>query len=374
MAKPKPTICQVLHSLEVGGAEVLAARLARHLGREYRFLFACLDDLGTLGRQLRDEGFQVQILGRRPGWDWECSKRLAAWVRKQQVDVLHAHQYTPFFYSATARLLCRRPSILFTEHGRWFPDYPRRKRMVANRLLLEPRDRVVGVGHSVRRALIDNEGIAAERVDVIYNGIDVSAFQNGVTRHAAARREMGVGADDFVIIQVARLDALKNHQTAIRTFEQVVRRRRDARLVLVGDGPELAAIEESVRARKLESSVRLLGLRPDVPALLAGADVFLLTSLSEGIPLTVIEAMLAALPVVSTRVGGVAEIVEDGTTGMLAAAEDDAALAEHVLRLADDPALRKQMGERGRQRALAMFTEDQMHTGYRRLYEEMADG
>src|SRR6516165_4253528 len=136
------TVCQVLHTLCVGGAEVLAARLARRLRDRYRFLFVCLDELGTLGEELRNEGFPVHVLGRRPGLDLRCTYRLAALLRRERVDVIHAHQYTPFFYCLTARLLCRRPALLFTEHGRHFPDYPRRKRMLANRLLLRQRDRV----------------------------------------------------------------------------------------------------------------------------------------------------------------------------------------------------------------------------------------
>jgi glycosyltransferase involved in cell wall biosynthesis len=141
-------------------------------------------------------------------------------------------------------------------------------------------------------------------------------------------------------------------------------------LVLVGDGPERQAIEELVRRERLASHVRLLGLRSDVPRLLAAADVFLLTSLSEGIPLTVIEAMAAGLPVVSTRAGGVGEVVDDGRSGLLAAVGDDAVLAEHLLRLARDPALRRRLGSSGRERARAFFSERLMHARYVELYQD----
>src|SRR5947209_3520073 len=131
------TVCQVLHTLQVGGAEMLAARLARRLRGRCRFVFACLDGLGTLGEQLRGEGFPVEVVGRRSGLDYRCALRLAKVFRRESVDLVHAHQYTPFFYTLLARLLCRRPPVLFTEHGRHYPDYPRPKRMVVNRLLLE---------------------------------------------------------------------------------------------------------------------------------------------------------------------------------------------------------------------------------------------
>src|SRR5262249_13591785 len=120
LLKTRATVCQVLHTLRVGGAEVLATQLARNLARTCRFLFACLDELGSLGQHLADDGFPVQVLNRRPGLDWSCSRRLAAILRREQVDLVHAHQYTPFFYAMMARLLYRRPPILFTEHGRHY--------------------------------------------------------------------------------------------------------------------------------------------------------------------------------------------------------------------------------------------------------------
>jgi N-acetyl-alpha-D-glucosaminyl L-malate synthase BshA len=371
---PRPTICQLLHGLGVGGAEVLAARLARRLAGPYRFVFACLDELGTLGESLRTEGFPVHVLGRRPGLDTHCIRRLADLMRRERVDLLHAHQCTPFFYGATARLISGRLPILLTEHGRHFPDLRRRRRVVVNRLLLGRRDRVVGVGHAVRRALIDNEGIPARRVEVVHNGIDLAPFAAGRSGREGVRRELGIGPDDSTIIHVARLDPLKDHATALKALARVARKRRDARLLIVGDGPERAAIRQRIDRMGLGPHVRLLGQRSDVGRLLAAADLLLLTSRSEGIPLTLIEAMAAGLPVVSTRVGGVGEVIDDGREGLLAEAGDDAALAAHILRLADDRALRERMGALGRRRAEERFSERRMHDRYVKLYGEMLHG
>jgi glycosyltransferase involved in cell wall biosynthesis len=362
------TVCQLLHSLSVGGAEVLAARLVRRLRGAFRFVFACLDEVGPLGEELQAEGFAVHLVGRRPGLDWRCPLRLAKLLRREGVDLVHAHQYTPFFYGLTARLRGPRRPIVFTEHGRHQPDYPRPKRMLANRLLLSRRDRVVGVGAAVRQALIANEGLPPDRVGVLYNGIDVDAF--AAADRAAARAALGAGPDDLVLIQVARLDYLKDHATAVRTLARVASRRPGARLVLVGDGPERAAVESKARELGVADRVQMLGTRRDVARLLPGADLFLLTSVSEGIPLTALEAMAAGLPVVATEVGGLREVVADGATGFLAPAGDDAGLAGHVLRLAADPGLRRRLGEAGRDRAKLHFDEPRMCADYGRLYEE----
>ena len=367
------TICQVLHSLAVGGAEVLAARLARQLTDRYRFIFACLDDLGTLGSELRAAGFQIELLSRRPGFDLACAKRLRQLVKSEHVDLLHAHQYTPFSYAVMSGLVRRRPPVLFTEHGRWFPDLRRPKRVAFNRLFLRRRDQVVAVGQSVRRALIENEGIPGRRIEVIYNGVDFSPFDRPADK-SAVRRELGLRDNDFVLMQVARLDALKDHLTAVRTLERLVRVRPETRLVLVGEGPEQAAIENELRSRGVASYALLVGLRNDVPRLLAAADAFLLTSVSEGIPLTLIEAMGAELPVVSTAVGGIPEVVIDGETGLLAPSGDDAALAEAVLRLASDAALSRRLGGAGAERARELFSEQKNHEAYVRLYDQMLAG
>jgi L-malate glycosyltransferase len=366
------TVCQVLHSLSVGGAEVLAARIARDLSDRFRFVFACLDGLGTLGEELRRDGFPVEVLDRRAGFDRRCARRLAVWFRQEQVATVHAHQYTPFFYCLASGILRRRPPILFTEHGRWFPDYPRRKRMMFNRLFLKRTDRVVAVGEHVRQALINNEGIPANRVEVVYNGVDVDRFGSNAHLRDEVRRELSLADGDFVVLHVARLDALKDHRTAVRALAEALKHAPSCVLLLAGEGPEEGAICEEIDRCGVGERVRLLGLRRDVPRLLAAADVFLLTSISEGIPVTFIEAMAARLPIVSTRVGGVGEVVVDGETGRLTDSGDAAGLAAALVDLSRSPETRTAMGIAGRRRAEAMFTQSQMTASYAAMYEELA--
>ena len=370
----RPVICQVLHGLGIGGAEVLAVRMARRLRDQFRFVFACLDELGPLGHSLRSEGLPVHVLGRRPGIDWRCALRLSRVLERERVDLVHAHTYSPFFYAMGARLLCRRPSVLFTEHGRPYPDAPRRRRVWANRLLLERRDRVVGVGEAVRDALIANEGFSADRVGVVRNGIDLSPFGSealGTHERVETRHRLGVTPDELVILHVARLDPQKDHATALRSFARLRERRLGVRLVIVGDGHELQRVTALIESLHLDSAVALLGERRDVPRLLAAADVLLLTSVTEGLPLAVIEAMAAGLSVVATRVGGVAEVVEDGVTGLLAPSGDVEATANQLLTLASDADQRRRMGEAGRARAQALFSDAHMLAQYRNLYRDM---
>src|SRR5262249_15772983 len=111
--KHRAVICHLLHTLAIGGVEILPPRLARPLQDRYRFVFACLDASGPLGQELVAEGFPVRVLGRRPGFDWTCGMRLGALLHHHRIDLIHAHTYGPFLYAVLARILCRRPAILF---------------------------------------------------------------------------------------------------------------------------------------------------------------------------------------------------------------------------------------------------------------------
>jgi len=371
----RPVICQVLHSLDIGGAEVLAAGMARELSDRYRFVFACLDDeVGVLGKEFEERGVPMRIFDRQPGVDWKCSFRLAAFFREHKVQIVHAHQYTPFFQSMLARLAYRRPPIVFTEHGRHFPDSRSSKRVAVNRALLRSDDRLIGVGESVRRALVDNEGLPEKRTETIYNGVPLKNFQavngDGQVRRTA-QRELSIDDAEFAIVQVARLNSLKDHATAIRTLKRLRDDQVPAKLILVGDGEERAALEQLVADQTVENDVVFLGARSDIPRLLASADAFLLSSISEGIPLTLIEAMGAGVPIVSTDVGGIPEVIEHGVSGLLASAGDTETLATHLKSLWQNPEQRSQLAENGCKRAVERFSLEQMHRQYVDVYEQV---
>jgi glycosyltransferase involved in cell wall biosynthesis len=368
MNDARPVVCQLVHTLNVGGAEVLAGNLARRLRDRYRFVFLCLDDLGPGAEQLKAEGFDVEVIGRKPGLDWRCPLRLAARWRHHGVQLVQAHQYTPFFYALLGRVRAGRVPIVFTEHGRHFPDYPRPKRKVANWVLMKRRDRVVAVGRSVKQALLENEGIPDRKVEVIPNGIDTDRFVPSPAVRAEVRAELGLRSDEYAVLMVARLDPIKDHLTALRACVRAGRVIPGLKLVVVGDGPERPAIEAFIREHKLGGLVRLLGTRHDVPRLLTAADTLLLTSVSEGIPLTIIEAMATGVPVVSTAVGSVADVVTP-SVGLLADARDDVAVAGHLANLGRSRLLRVAMGDQGRARAVAEFSEAVMAARYAKLFD-----
>ena len=368
----RPTVCHVIHALGVGGAEVLVDQMVRRMSNEFRCVVAVLDEIGDIGERLQQNGITVEHLHRQPGIDRGCARRLQEFADREEVQILHAHQCTPFFQAMLSRGITGRRPVVFTEHGRHFPDTPSRKRAIVNRLLLRSCDRLVGCGAAVRQALIDNEGLPASRVEVIYNGVDLKAIGKPTFgARERIREEFGIAPTDFVAVLVARLHELKDHQTALRAVDQARRSIPGLRLLLAGDGDQRAAIERTISERGLDQTVILAGTRKDVPDLLAASDVFLMSSISEGIPLTVIEAMAARLPVVSTAVGGLPEIIQHGVTGLLAGSGDDGALAESLTRIAQNADLRQQLIDNAATRAVERFSLDGMLNSYRKVYRDV---
>ncbi len=265
------------------------------------------------------------------------------------------------------------PPVLFTEHGRHYPDPRKLKRIAANRVLLRRGDRVTAVGKFVRRMLAENEGIAPRRIAVIRNGIDPLKFvpPTPEQRDAARRR---LGFDDPgapVVMQVARFHPVKDHTTAVHAFMHAHDRVPAARMVFVGDGPQRASTEQLAWELGVAAHCHFLGVRDDVDALLPAADVFLLSSLSEGISVTLLEAMSAERPIVATDVGGNGEVVDHGDNGLLSPRGDFKTLGHNLALLLGDASMRASMGAAGRARLLRLFTQERMHAAYADVYREM---
>jgi glycosyltransferase involved in cell wall biosynthesis len=344
--------------------------MVRDMSNRFQFVIACLDEVGTLGKGLRTDGVQVVDLKRGPGLDMRCARQLRRLAKEVGADLLHCHQYTPYFYSVAARGVFGRLPIVFTEHGRHHPDNRKWKRVLFNRITRRSSDRVIGVGQSVRQALITNEGFPKKHVSVIYNGVQLGPIMDATVDRDGVRREFDIPPDGKIIIQVARLDYLKDHITAVHAIGDLTSR-IPAYWLVVGDGPERKAIEREIGSVGCAGYIRLAGERADVPRLLRASDVLLLSSVSEGVPLTLIEGMLAKLPIVSTSVGGVPEVMHNGKHGFLVPANSPKKMGEQLERILTSPDLAREFGEAAQRRAMSMFNEDQMHEKYDDLYSMM---
>jgi len=324
----------------------------------------CLDEAGSWGEGLRREDVDVTALRRRDGFQPQLGRAIARLAAQHGARVVHCHHYSPFVYASIARLWSPHLRIIFTEHGRLSDAPPSAKRRTANRVLAHAPREVVTVSSELKQHLVA-EGFPTSKVSVIYNGIDVGVVPGGDVR-ARVRRDLGVADNAVVVGTVARLDPVKDLHTLIRAVGQQDLQRAPMILLVIGDGSERARLEASAREVGA-SSVRFLGHREDARELLAACDLYANSSISEGISLTILEAMAAGLPVVATRVGGTPEIV-DATCGRLVPSRDPDALGSTLAALAADAALRQTLGREARTRVEQRFTLDRMVHEYRDAY------
>jgi L-malate glycosyltransferase len=371
---PPIQVAFVLHAMQVAGAEVLVMETIRRLAGRIEPTVICLDSVGPLGDRLRGEGIEVACLERRPGRDLRAAWRMAVVLRQRAVEVVHAHQYTPFFYAVLGALASRRqPRVILTEHGRHYPDVVSPLRRAANRLFFSRLAATVNAvsgfsAESLRRV----DGFAGRPIEVIENGIELERYEVHRDRREL-RHLLGLDPDRFYIANVARLHPIKDQAMLLRAFAEVAVVRPDVDLLMVGDGALRRSLERLAEDLGVADRVRFLGVRSDVPEVLAAVDIFALTSICEAASLTLLEAMASALPVVATAVGGTPEIVRDGLDGVLVPRGDASAAASAFLRLLGDPAAALAMGASARERVRDRYQLASTIETYMDLYRRLAD-
>jgi L-malate glycosyltransferase len=361
-------VLQVVLSLNPGGTERLVVELASRLDPTIPMAVCCLDEPGGWAEGLRQRGIDVTSLRRGPGFRPEVGRAIARVAARHRATVIHAHHYSPFVYSALARLW--RPSLrlVFTEHGRLSDAGPSAKRRFANRVLSVAPHRVFTVSQDLKRHLVA-EGFRDRQVGVVYNGIEVGSTSSPDER-ARIRKVLGVEDDVLVVGTVARLDPVKDLSSLIDSTSRLVPERR-VRLVVIGEGPEMARLKRTASTLGISNDVSFLGHRDDARIWLSGFDVFVNCSTSEGVSLTILEAMAAGLPIVATAVGGTPEVLDDAS-GLLVPARDPVALAAALRTIAKDAALRSSLGCSARRRLEIHFALDRMVGNYASVYRTLS--
>lgn len=360
-----PTVLQVVLRLDPGGTERLVVEIVRRLHQRVPMAVCCLDAAGAWADRITALGVPLTVLDRRDGFHPGLARDLADCARAAGASVLHCHHYSPFVYGRLASVVAPDLRVIYTEHGRLSDSPPSAKRRFANRLLMAGVRDLFSVSHDLRAHLL-REAVPP-RMQVIWNGIDPGEAPAPADRDAA-RAALGVPDDAIVVGAVARLDPVKDLGMLLMAVSRAIDANPRVCAVIVGDGPERAGLEAAIARDRSGDRLRLLGHRDDVRSLLPGIDIFANTSTSEGISLTLLEAMAAELPIVATRVGGTPEVVVDHETGRLAPARDPDAFGAAIVDVAGDAARARAWGQAGRRRLLAHFTIDEMVRKYEAVY------
>jgi len=356
--------------LSPGGAERVAVHIVNGLNRK-RFepiVISVADVMNCdLDQLLRQAGVAVRYLGKKPGFDYRMYRRLHRVLVEYQPDVVHTHLQV-LRYALPSMLLLGNASLLHTVHNLAEREIEPPARVV-HRYAFSHGVIPIAVGEEVAVSMKRLYGIP--QCKVIANCIPTATYANPRLSRGRWRAQEGFREDDFLFVCVARFARQKNHALLVKAFAQGPASRPNARLILVGDGVLRGELETQVTSLGLAGRVRFLGLRSDIPEVLGASDVFVLSSDFEGNPLSVLEAMAAGLPTVSTAVGGVPSLVENGTSGLLVQHGDARGLSSAMESLLVDRKLRQAMGSAAARRARESFDVANMVRAYEEVYDSL---
>lgn len=358
-------------SMGLGGADqqlLSAAQVLRARGHE--ILIVSLTPLGPMGEEARAGGLRTESLEMARGIpDPRGLYRLAKLARAWKPEVVHSHMVHANLMARALRLIAPVPVLVSTIHNIYEGGAVW---MAAYRLTNGLVDHMTIISEAAAERFIGERIVPRGLLTVVPNGIDTERLSNVPPgSRDSLRRSMGLSDQHFAWLAVGRFEDAKDYPNMLRAFAKVRERRPSAVLLLVGRGSLQDETETLTRELGLEGVVKFLGMRNDVPVVMSGADGYVMSSAWEGMPMVLLEAAGAALPIVATRVGGNHEVVRQEETGFLAPPRDSGALGDAMLRLmALPPGERRAMGERGREHVRANYGLARVADRWQRIYTE----
>lgn len=364
-------VLHIVESMQAGGAEHVVTEYALHHDRSrYEPEVCCVISGGPLVDTAKRAGVRVHVLGRRGRFDTGALVRLVRIIRRGRFDVVHNHNFTALTVGVPAAILAGVNVLVRTEHN--VTRSRGRVRDTLSKLAAMREDAQIAVSGDVRRTHVAAGRIPPERFVTIRNGIEGIPRASAGAR-ASVRVGLGLLENAFVCLNVGSLTPQKNRRTLLEAAARL-KDMPNVRFVVVGSGPEEARLKGLAEEMGLSDRVSFLGQRLDVPDLLAASDIFVLSSDWEGLPITILEAMSAGVPCVTTDVGGIPEVLTDGETGILVPPRDPDALAAGVRRLAGDAGFRRRIADAAEREFERRFRSEQMVRQTEALYDLARSG
>jgi glycosyltransferase involved in cell wall biosynthesis len=376
----RPRVLHLITKGIIAGAEQLLVGLSTaHDQKAWDVRYGTLFPAGEMNERIEESGRCCYPLSFRSNRDMpRTAMQLVRLIRDQEIDILHTHLVHAGLAGILARrILGSRIRLVHTRHhstahyklGESRFDYKSK----IDGIIARQQDAVCAVSKTARDILIQIDRVRPERVQITHPGIDIDRFRLRVTddKGARIRAELGVNTDQPLLGVVAHLVPKKGHYYLLQAMPEVLAHFPEARLILVGRGEECAGLEESTRRLGLEKSVIFAGYRADVPDILAALDLLVQPSLEEGLPVSIIEAMALAKPVVASAVSGIPEVVESGVTGLLVPPANPSTLAWAIIELLSNPEQRAEMGRLGEMRARECFTISRLARQYEAIWAQV---
>ena len=364
------TILHLTISLRMGGRERFIVDLTNALSSlGYKQIICCLHKSGEC-QDLLDKNIEVWELNKRPGVDYRTISPLNKLIRKNGVNILHAHNPGALFYGVMAsRWGSVKPAIINTEHGYARPLGIRQR--LKDAVLYRFVGQMNAVSQRLHDELTATFNIEPSKIRTIRNGIKKPEVRNSKSQ---SRATLGMNPDYKHVGIVASLTPVKNHQLLLEAFRRTRERLPQTRLWIVGDGELRRDLEKKAEELGLSPNVVFMGLRTDVPEILNALDLFALCSLSEGISISLLEAMAAGTPIVATRVGGNSEVIENAVSGVLVDSNNPGQLSEAMIGTLSDDAWASLLAKNARERFIEHFSIEKVAEAYQRMYQDALNG
>ncbi|OHC01692.1 MAG: hypothetical protein A3H23_04310 [Planctomycetes bacterium RIFCSPLOWO2_12_FULL_40_19] len=354
--------------MELGGPPILVLDILQHLDKE-RFESTIATGI-TIDRKYdmigfaRDKNIRIFAMPSlvrdiHPLKDIKALIKLAIFLKKEKFDIVHCHTSKGGFIGRLAAKLAGAKIIIYSPHGDIFEGYFC-KLATDFFILLEKfaarfTDKIINLTKIEIERFLEHGIGTRHQLKQIYNGINIKYYERAMTSNLKKRDEFGLGKDDFVCATVGRLVPVKGHTYLIKAIQKVVKVIPEAKFLFVGDGELKSKLSEEIKSYDLQRNIFLLGARNDIATILSCINVFLLPSLNEGFGMALIEAMAARKPVIATNVGGVPEVIINGTTGILVPSKDPEAFSSAIIKLYNNPEMSLEMGLAGYSRARNLF-------------------
>lgn len=367
----------------VGGPAVHTRILAKYLNPE-RFQTILIGgelepDEKDVVADMRREGLDVRVLpkmGRDISWwrDLQSLVQIYKIIKQEKPDIVDTHTAKAGAVGRLAAWLARVPVIVHTFHGHVFHDYfgklVTQFYVLLERFLARISDRIIVISPEQQKDIVENYQITkAEKVITIRYGFELQRFFNSSPNHLL-KNALNLPNNSVLLGIVGRLVPIKNHEMSLRVLVALRDLGVPARLCIVGDGELRANLAQSAREKNIEQCVHFLGWRLDIENVYSGLDLLILTSLNEGTPFTIIEAMASGVPVVATQVGGVGDLIEDQVTGLLCQSNDFQAMAEKIKQILASGHLRQKLVKNAREFAARNYSYERLIIEMERLYSE----
>ena len=365
----KINVLHLIETSEPGGSESVLAYIVKNLDSDNYSSLVCLLGEGWLTQKLSELGIEYMILRNDRPYDPIFLKKLIQLIKRRRIDIIHSHEFMMNIYGSVAGKLSGIPMV-GTVHGKlYFPE--KKSRILSYKLAVALCSRMVLVSEDLKAFFIQTLGLRNQKkLLMLYNGIDIDKYA-AIKDTTQLKIELGIKADSVVACTIGSLFKVKGIPYLLEAVDKVRMSYPDFKLLIAGEGNQMDDLQKQARALNLGDTVCFMGFRDDIPGVLSISDFYICSSLSEGLSLSILEAIAASKPVIATRVGGNPEIIQDGRNGYLVPPADSESLADKIKCLIGNANLRKEMGLESARTAREKFSLRQMILNYQNLYDQL---